>query len=176
MRIEVENLKEQGEAFSHSYAPGEVELEEEEGARLVSAAEVTGNASKKGEEVRVRGKIVTEVELLCDRCAAPRRTPLEVEFDARFIPRAVAADETDNVELLPEDLGLAAYEGDAVDVDELVREQIMLALPLRNLCREDCKGLCPNCGADLNAGPCSCEQKEIDPRWSALADWKNRSQ
>jgi uncharacterized protein len=176
MRIEVENLKdkEQAEAFSHSYAPGEIELVDE-GARLVSAAEVMGNASRKGEEVRVRGSIKTEVELLCDRCAAPRRTPLEVEFDARFIPQAAAADETDNVELLVEDLGLAAYEGDAVDVDELVREQITLALPLRNLCREDCKGLCAKCGADLNAGQCSCEQGETDPRWAALADWKKRS-
>jgi uncharacterized protein len=174
MRIEVENLKEQAETFSHSYAPDEVELEDE-GARLVSAAEVQGSASRKGEEVRVRGSIKTEVELLCDRCAAPRRTPLEVEFDARFIPQSLAADETDNVELLTEDLGLAAYEGDAVDVDELVREQITLALPLRNLCREDCKGLCAKCGADLNAGQCSCEQGETDPRWAALADWKNRS-
>jgi uncharacterized protein len=175
MRIEVENLKEkeQAEAFSHSYAPGEVELVDE-GARLISAAEVVGSASRKGEEVRVRGSIKTEVELLCDRCAAPRRTPLEIEFDARFIPQA-AADDTDNVELLVEDLGLAAYEGDAVDVDELVREQITLALPLRNLCREDCKGLCAKCGADLNAGQCSCEQGETDPRWAALADWKKRS-
>jgi uncharacterized protein len=176
MRIEVENLKEkeQAEAFSHSYAPGEVELEDE-GARLVSDAEVQGSASRKGEEVRVRGSIKTEVELLCDRCAAPVRTPLEVEFDARFIPQAAAADGTDNVELLAEDLGLAAYEGDAVDVDELVREQITLALPLRNLCREDCKGLCPKCGADLNAGQCSCEQGERDPRWAALADWKKNT-
>ena len=112
MRIEVENLKEkeQAEAFSHSYAPGEVELVDE-GARLVSAAEVTGSASRKGEEVRVRGSIKTEVELLCDRCAAPRRAPLEVEFDARFIPQAAAADETDNVELLADDLGLRGRRG-----------------------------------------------------------------
>lgn len=171
MRIEVENLKEKPEAFSHSYAPGEVELEDE-GASLVSGVEVTGNASRKGEEVRVRGKIVTEVELLCDRCLAPRRSPLEVEFDTRFIPQEAAAGESDNVELLTEDLGLAAYEGDAVDLDELVREQILLALPSRNLCSEDCKGLCQKCGADLNAGECSCERKEIDPRWSALVDWK----
>jgi uncharacterized protein len=175
MRIEVENLKEKAEPFSHSYAPGEVELEDE-GARLVSAAEVVGSASRKGEEVRLRGKIVTEVELLCDRCAAPVRTPLEIEFDARFIPQTVAASDGENVELLADDLGLAAYEGDSVDVDELVREQILLALPLRNLCREDCKGLCPKCGADLNAGACSCEQGETDPRWAALADWKNRSE
>jgi uncharacterized protein len=171
MRIEVENLKEMAEAFSHSYAPGEVELEDE-GARLVAPAEVQGSASVKGEEVRVRGKIVTEVELLCDRCAAPSRAPLEVEFDTRFIPQASAAGESDNVELLAEDLGLAAYEGDAVDLDELVREQILLALPSRSLCREDCKGLCQKCGANLNAGDCSCEQGETDPRWAALADWK----
>src|SRR3954469_14072134 len=174
MRIEVEDLKEQAEAFSHSYAPGEVELEDE-GARLVSAAEVTGSASRKGEEVRVRGSIKTEVELLCDRCITPRRAPLEVEFDARFIPQSKAASDSDNVELLTEDLGVAAYEGDAVNVDELVREQILLALPSRNLCREDCKGLCAKCGADLNAGRCSCEQGETDPRWAALADWKNKS-
>ncbi|HKG15431.1 MAG TPA: DUF177 domain-containing protein [Pyrinomonadaceae bacterium] len=174
MRIEVENLRERAEAFSHSYAPGEVELEDE-GARLVSNAEVRGDASLKGEEVRLRGTIRTEVELLCDRCAAPRRAPLEVEFDTRFIPQSAAAVETDNVELLAEDLGLAAYEGDAVDLDELVREQILLALPLRNLCREDCKGLCQKCGADLNAGQCSCEQGGTDPRWAALADWKKNT-
>ena len=175
MRIEVENLNDKAEAFSHSYAPEEVELEDE-GARLVAPAEVNGDASRKGEEVRVRGKILTEVELLCDRCAAPQRAPLEVEFDTRFIPQSKAAGATDNVELLTEDLGLAAYEGDAVDLDELVREQILLALPSRNLCREDCKGLCQKCGADLNAGQCSCEQGETDPRWAALADFKRRDE
>jgi uncharacterized protein len=174
MRIEVENLKETAEPFSHSYAPGEVELEDE-GARLVSDAEVEGSASRKGEEVRVRGKIVTEVELLCDRCLASSRAPLEIEFDTRFIPQSSAAGDAENVELLADDLGLAAYEGDSVDVDELVHEQILLALPSRNLCREDCKGLCPKCGSDLNAGACSCEQGETDPRWAALADWKDRS-
>jgi uncharacterized protein len=174
MRIEVENLREGAEVFSHSYAPGEVELEDE-GARLVAPAEVEGGASRKGEEVRLRGTIRTEVELLCDRCAAPSRASLEVEFDTRFIPQSAAAGDTDNVELLPEDLGLATYEGDAVDLDELVREQIVLALPLRNLCREDCKGLCQKCGADLNAGRCSCEQGETDPRWAALADWKKNT-
>jgi uncharacterized protein len=171
MRIEVENLKERAEPFSHSYAPEEVELEDE-GARLLAPAEVEGSASRKGQEVRVRGSIKTEVELSCDRCLAPSRAPLEVEFDARFIPQSAAARESDNVELLAEDLGLAAYEGDSVDLDELVREQILLALPSRNLCREDCKGLCPKCGADLNAGDCSCEQGETDPRWAALADLK----
>jgi len=56
-----------------------------------------------------------------------------------------------------------------------VREQILLALPSRRLCREECKGLCPTCGADLNAGRCDCEQREVDPRWSALAELKDKS-
>ena len=171
MRIEVENLTEKGEPFSQVYEPGQVELGEE-GARVAGDTAVTGRASRKGEEVRVRGQIKTEVELSCDRCLAPRTTPMEVEFDTSFIPQVAASAETDNVELLPEHLVLATYEGDAVDLDELVREQIVLALPSRHLCREDCKGLCPKCGADLNAEHCSCDTTEVDPRWAALADWK----
>lgn len=173
MRIEVENLTAAAQPFAHTYAPEDFELEDE-GARLTEDATVEGSASRKGVEVRLRGRITTEVELLCDRCLVPARTPLAVEFDASFIPREVEAVKEENVELLVEDLGLAAYEGDAVDLDELVREQILLALPLRRLCREECKGLCPECGKDLNAGQCSCEQGEVDPRWAALAGLKNK--
>jgi uncharacterized protein len=171
MRIEVENLTATATPFEHTYRAEEVELEEE-AASVVSDVTVRGGATRKGEQVRLRGEIKTEVELLCDRCAAPRLTPLAVEFDTSFIPLEVEAVKAENVELQAEDLILSAYEGGAVDLDELVREQILLALPSRHLCREDCKGLCQQCGANLNAGHCSCEQGEIDPRWAALADLK----
>jgi uncharacterized protein len=174
MRIEVENLSPTAKPFAHTYRADEVELEEER-ARLLRDAAVEGSATRKGEQVRLRGTIRTEVELLCDRCLAPERAPLEVEFDTSFIPQEVEAGREENVELLTEDLGLAAYEGDAVDLDELVREQILLALPSRHLCREDCKGLCQKCGADLNRNQCSCEQGETDPRWAALADLKREN-
>ena len=175
MRIEVENLTAAGEPFGHTYGPAEVELDEE-GARLVSDAAVEGRASRRGQQVRLRGTIRTEVEILCDRCAAPERAPLAVEFDTSFIPQEVEAAKDENVELSPEDLLLSAYDGEAIDLDELVREQVLLALPSRHLCKEDCKGLCPKCGTDLNAGDCSCEQGEVDPRWSALAGLKNRDE
>ena len=171
MRIEVENLTAAATPFAHTYRPEEVELEEE-GARLVAGAAVEGGATRRGEQVRLRGTIRTEVELLCDRCASPRNAPLAVEFDTSFIPQEVEAVKAENVELQAEDLILSAYEGDAVDLDELVREQILLALPSRHLCREDCKGLCQKCGANLNENQCSCEQGETDPRWAALADLK----
>jgi uncharacterized protein len=174
MRIEVENLTAAATPFAHTYRPDEMDLEEE-GASVVSEVAVGGGATRKGEEVRLRGEISGEVELLCDRCAAPERRPLAVEFDTAFIPQAVEAVKAENVELLKEDLVLSAYEGNAVDLDELVREQIVLALPSRHLCREDCKGLCQKCGADLNAGDCSCAQVETDPRWAALADLKKGS-
>ena len=174
MRIEVESLTEAPKPFAHTYRPEEVALDEEEHARLTSHAAVEGTASRKGEEIRLRGTINAEVEVLCDRCLAAVRLPLEVEFDTAFIPQAAEAVKTENVELLSADLGLSAYEGDAVDLDELVREQIMLALPSRRLCGEECKGLCPKCGADLNAGDCSCDRSETDPRWAALADFKRR--
>jgi uncharacterized protein len=171
MRIEVENLTREGKPFSQKYAPGEIDLEEED-ARLVSEASVEGSARLKGDEVSVRGEISAEVEVNCDRCLAAVRVPLEVKFDTAFIPKEKAAVKTENVELLAEDMALAAFEGDELDVDELVREQILLALPLRRLCREECRGLCPECGADLNSTRCSCEQGGVDPRWSALAELK----
>jgi uncharacterized protein len=174
LRIEVESLTGAARPFAHTYQPEEVALDEEEQARLTSEAKVEGTASRKGEEIRLRGKIGAEVEVACDRCLARVRLPLEVEFDTAFIPQAAEAVKTDNVELLAADMGLAAYEGEAVDLDELVREQITLALPSRRLCREECKGLCPKCGADLNAGECDCERGGTDPRWSALADLKNK--
>jgi uncharacterized protein len=174
LRIEVESLMGAARPFAHTYRPEEVSLDEDEHARLTSPAAVEGAASRKGEEIRLRGKIKTEVEVACDRCLAAVRLPLEVEFDTAFVPQESEAGRTENVELLSADMGLAAYEGDAVDLDELVREQITLALPSRRLCREECKGLCPVCGADLNAVECSCERGGTDPRWSALADLKDK--
>src|ERR1044072_3014486 len=117
MRIEVENLTAAAQPFAHTYRPEEVELEEE-GAHLVADAAVEGSATRKGEQVRLRGTIKTEVELLCDRCAAPQKAPLAVEFDTSFIPQEAEAGKEENVELLADDLGLSAYDGEGVDLDE----------------------------------------------------------
>ncbi len=171
MRIEVEELTEAGQAFAHTYAPGELSLEDEY-VHLAEGAAVEGRASRKNEEVRLRGKIRARVEATCDRCLRSLAVPIEVDFDTIYVPLASEAGMTENVELQAEDLRSTVYEGDAVEVDELVREQILLALPTRLLCDEECKGLCPRCGADLNSQACSCEQHEVDPRWAGLAALK----
>jgi uncharacterized protein len=174
MRIEVETLTDAGKPFEHTYRAEEIALDDEQ-ASLTSEVEIEGTARRKRDEVRVGGKIKGEAEVLCDRCLAPSRMPFEIEFDTSFISQADAAARGENVELQTEDLALAAYEDGAIDVDELVREQILLALPTRRLCREECKGLCPKCGAYLNTEQCSCEKGETDPRWSALAGWKDKN-
>jgi uncharacterized protein len=171
MRIEVEKLTEEGEAFAHAYAAGDLALEEGR-SRLSGQTGVEGRASRKGQEVRLKGGIRAEVEISCDRCLRPVAAPLEVEFEESFIPVAADAREGEERELHEADLHLSVYEGESVDVDELVREQVLLALPARFVCREDCKGLCPSCGADLNAGACDCPREEIDPRWAALGKLK----
>ena len=171
MRIEVDRLAESGESFAHTYAPGELSLEDEN-VRLTAETTVEGRASRKRDEVKIKGVIRGAVEVACDRCLTPVAGALEVEFDAAFVPRERAVSAGENVELQEEDLAVSVYEDEAVDVDELVREQILLALPTRQLCREQCLGLCPTCGKDLNAGRCSCHQGEVDPRWAALADLK----
>ncbi|MFN7623911.1 MAG: DUF177 domain-containing protein, partial [Acidobacteriota bacterium] len=83
----------------------------------------------------------------------------------------VAADKenqrTGEIELTADDLGISVYENDQIDLDEMVVEQLELSLPFRLLCQEDCRGLCPQCGADLNTEACDC-QPLIDPRWEAL--------
>ena len=73
-------------------------------------------------------------------------------------------------ELVPEDLNLALFDGEAIDLDQLVREEILLATPAQVFCREDCQGLCPVCGSDKNIAECACEPQQVDARWEKLKD------
>lgn len=175
MQIEVDRLDETGESFAHTYAPDEILLEDER-AELRRGPEISGNASRQGEQVRLRGRISAEVEARCDRCLSPVSVPIAAEFDETFIPVVLDAETDEAKELQAEDMNFSVYEGEAIDINELVREQVLLALPTRLLCQEECQGLCPVCGADKNTQACTCEQTEIDPRWAALAALKQDRQ
>jgi len=171
MRIEVDQLKEASAPFAKNYAPAELQLEDDF-MRLASEAKVEGRASKKREQVRMQGTINASVEVDCDRCAAPVNVPVNTDFDVTYLPLEALTVDAEATELQEDDLNFAAYEGNTLDLDVLAREQILLALPTRQLCREDCQGLCPACGANLNTQTCGCEQQDIDPRWAALAALK----
>jgi len=171
MRIEVDQLKETDVPFANTYALADLQLEDEL-TRLVAETKIVGRAGKRREQIRLQGTITASVEVPCDRCAVPVVLPINADFDVAYVPAETQFDAPEATELQADDLSFAIYEGDEIDIDELVREQVFLALPTRQLCREDCRGLCLTCGAELNTETCRCEQPSGDPRWAALASLK----
>jgi uncharacterized protein len=112
-----------------------------------------------------RGTIEGEVTGQCARCLEMYLFPFTRQFSAALTPPAVTEREK---ELSPEELEFSFYTGDEIDVSALVQEQILLTLPSRPLCREDCKGLCAQCGTNLNLQPCECRPLRSDSRLSVL--------
>jgi uncharacterized protein len=166
MRIELENLKGSKGDFAHVYNPEELNPVDER-VKLTAPATVNGKIRLAGNEVFVNGHVDTRAQVECDRCLKLIELPVNADFELEYITGSEY--ETSAVaELTEAEMSVAVFDGEALDVDEIVKEQILLAVPTRMLCREDCKGICPQCGVDKNTGECNCETKEIDPRWAAL--------
>ncbi len=120
-------------------------------------------------EVRIRGKYSVEMGANCDRCLAPARFPIDATFDLFYRPMSfIARDE--EVEIDEGEAELGFYEKDTIDLEDVLREQVLLALPMQRVCDESCKGICPGCGKNLNEGECGCARSGGDARWSALKD------
>ena len=120
------------------------------------------------DDIRVRATYKGEFEILCARCLDPVHTPLAGEFDLLFRPENVDAASGERA-ITEDETEIGYYETSGLLLEDVVREQVLLTLPGRTLCREDCKGLCAHCGQNLNEGSCNCAQTVVDPRWNALA-------
>jgi len=169
MRIELENLEEAGGKFSPVYAPEQLLFDEGE-LQLIAPVEVRGQARRQNDEVNLRGELKTSVSVPCGRCLKPVELPIEVKFAERFVPAVSWRDEQQH-ELQEEDLNISVFDGEGIELDDLVKEEILLAIPGHVLCREDCRGLCPTCGVDRNSETCECESKRVDSRWEKLKDF-----
>lgn len=168
MRVELAKLDNNVGNFAHEYADGEFVLEDD---RVVVAAapRVSGRITRTEHEVVVEGEFAAVAEVECDRCLRPVKLPISSNFRLEYVtPETYMSFET--VELAQEDLALSTFDGEVIDVDDIVREQVLLAIPTQAICRENCKGFCPVCGADRNITDCNCSATEIDPRWSGLRD------
>ena len=128
----------------------------------VGAFFVVGSQGGDAKEVTLKGKI------LCARCVEPVPQSLEGDFDLIFRPTGVDA-ETGEHAITPDETEIGYYEESGLLLEDVVREQVLLSLPPRTLCKADCQGLCPRCGQNRNHVPCSCDQTPSDPRWNALA-------
>ncbi len=166
MRIELENLEGGKGDFAHVYQPEDLNPVDER-IRITEPATVTGKVRLAGNEVFVNGHVETQAEVECDRCLQPVAQPVSADFELEYISDT-DYESSSVVELTEAEMAVSVFDGHGIDVDEVVKEQIVLAVPTRMLCRDDCKGICPECGNDRNQGECSCKEKEIDPRWAAL--------
>jgi uncharacterized protein len=170
MRIELENLEGGRGDFAHIYQPDELNPVDER-IRLTGPAAVKGKIRRSGNEVFVNGHIETRAQVECDRCLQPVEAPVSADFELEYITGS-EYESSDVAELTEAAMSVSVFNGEAIDVDEIVKEQILLAVPTRMLCREDCKGICPQCGIDKNTGECKCVTDDIDPRWAALKNLK----
>jgi uncharacterized protein len=120
------------------------------------------------EDIRLRAHFAGNFELLCARCLEPVTTPLEGDFDLIYRPVGVETDPGEHA-ISEEETEIGYYEESGLLLEDAVREQVLLGLPGRALCQEECKGLCPQCGANRNLTDCGCAEVSSDPRWNALA-------
>jgi uncharacterized protein len=136
--------------------------------RLAAPVELSMDVSNVGGDAfAVSGRAKTTIELECSRCVEPFTVPVDAAFDLRYVPQTENAGDGER-EIAEDDLATAYYREGLLDVVDLLREQFQLAQPMKPLCVETCRGLCPHCGANLNRTTCGCSPAWEDPRLAPL--------
>jgi uncharacterized protein len=136
--------------------------------RFIAPIHLDAHVRKVEEEITIEGRISTHIEMTCSRCLKPHDEYIDDMFEVVYCPKPDEQEAVDEIELNETDLNASYYEGGSIAVSELIREQLLLLLPIKPLCKADCAGLCPSCGKDLNEGPCNCSADNFDPRFAAL--------
>lgn len=173
MFLDVKELALRKVRINKSYAPGTIDYHTDD-FRQIEPLEVRGTAELIEGQIRVSGHLHTRIELVCARCLEPVTDEISKDFDLFYRP---AKDEPaiEEVRLKDDDTDIAFFEGDGLFLSDVLAEQMLLSVPMKVICRSDCRGLCPHCGANLNHEECRCESRGTDPRLAPLArlkqDW-----
>jgi uncharacterized protein len=167
MLLDLSKLRGAREHFDRTFAPSALDPQDDQ-YRVVAPVEVSLDVQKLGDEAfGVSGRAKTRLAMDCSRCLEPFEVPVDATFDLRYVPQAENTGEAE-VEVAEDDLMTAYYREGMLDLIELLREQFVLALPMKPLCTPDCRGLCQQCGANLNKTQCSCAPAWEDPRLAPL--------
>lgn len=166
MIVDLSQLEGSPKRFDITIAPADLGLEEAN-VNFTSDLRATGDVQKSAAQIDVTGRIEGEAEIDCTRCLQPVNQSLVIDFAVSFVtPEHFAVDK--EREVSAQDLDTDVLDSDRLDLKDVVREQILLNLPVQLFCKPDCKGLCPECGADRNLIDCDCDLDQTDPRWAAL--------
>jgi DUF177 domain-containing protein len=159
--------------FRKTYTPGSFDFHTSE-IKQAEPLEVTGTAELLDGQIRIAGLVETKIELVCARCLEPVIEEVSRNFDLFYAPLPKDARPKED-QLRVDDTEIGFFEGDGLFLADVLREQVLLALPVKVICRSDCRGLCPTCGANLNHEECRCETHASDSRLAPLArlkqDW-----
>jgi uncharacterized protein len=120
-------------------------------------------------EIRVKGRVSVCMEADCDRCLEPARFPIDSDFELYYRPVAEGFGEEKAIDDSEAEMGF--YEGDGLELNEVLREYVLLALPMQRVCSATCKGICPICGQNRNLKACACQAGAVDDRWEALKNY-----
>ena len=170
MRLELSHIRQPETEFHKVLQPADLAGGDEE-YRVTAPVELRMVIHKDHDRFRLVGTVKTALELACSRCLEPFVMPVDREFDLRYLPAGAAgpeADEDDEAEVEDDDVAVTFYRDEQIDLNELLREQFYLALPMKPLCFDDCKGICPQCGTNRNTAPCDCNPHWEDPRLAGL--------
>jgi uncharacterized protein len=155
--------------FDETFEAGQVDfsgedLEQESPLKAEGVAEVLANSDG---EVRIQGRYTVVMSAQCDRCLQQARFPLEKSFDLFYQPMSVIARD-EEVEIDEGEAEIGFYENDGLELEDILREQVLLALPMQRVCSDGCRGICPVCGKNRNEVRCDCKIESADDRWGAL--------
>ena len=170
--IEISSIPAEGLEVHEDLKPGEVHLEGEESFTLLEGGRLDCRLDRGDDQsVHVRGRLKARLELQCGRCLEPFPFSLDQDLDLFYLPHRAEdeeEEEEDEVELADRDMVVAYYQGERLDLGEMIREQFFLGIPMKRLCREECAGICPTCGANRNSRPCQCPPPEAGTRLADL--------
>jgi uncharacterized protein len=180
MFIELKDLEIHPVDFREEFPAGEIDFGPE--ARQRSPLHSEGRADLVEEhhgkhevvqDIRVKGKLDTSMEVACARCLDPVVHQVDRNFDLLYRPLGIDSGH-EELSVTDAEAEIGYYQNGGLLLEDTLREQVLLALPLKTICREDCKGLCPHCGKNLNENQCSCVDEVEDPRWSVLKDIRDK--
>ena len=173
--LNVSQIPLEGMELDSPLEPGEVHLEGERSFALQPGGSLRCRVDRGDDKtVHVRGRLAARLGLECGRCLEPFPLAVEQELDLFYLPHREDAEEEDEVELADREMVVTYYAGDRLDLGEMIREQLLLSVPMKRLCREACLGLCPQCGINRNSAACSCVP-DADPPLAGLAKLLNGS-
>ncbi len=174
LTVDIAKIPPEGLDIAEALNAGELHLEGEGDFELHVGGSVDCHVDRGNDNaIHVRGRVEAELGLSCGRCLEPFDLPVRQEVDLFYLPRGeTATEQEEDVALSDHDLVVAYYEGEQLDLGEVIREQFVLALPMKRICKEACAGLCPTCGANHNRTSCECptEVNEVDPRLQGLKE------